>query len=137
MISAASQEIITNTANDLKKIWVGKLCAVIDQGNAHGYLNPYHYIGMATKDPYECDTFGYVDGKLVRPGQKPRKLGDWYFGDKTQNIKITMNSIVLVVDIVRSLEDGYGRLPSWAAIVLYREKNWKISLHHLAIDGKE
>jgi len=142
MLSKASQEILENTTNELKKIWVGKICIVIDKGearhitglNGNFLKEPHHYIQMATKDPTECDTFGYVNGKLVRPEQKPQKLGEWYFGDKSKNANIDVNSYVLVVDIVRTLGVGYRNLPGWAAIILHKEHNWKINLEFLAFN---
>jgi hypothetical protein len=140
VISKASQEFVDNAANELKKIWVGKLCVVIDPGdaqrigirNANGNLlsDPYHYITMVTKDPHECDSFGYWEGKLVRPGQKPQKIGDWYFGDRSKNSSINVNTVVLVVDVIREI--GY-----WAAVILYKENNWKINLQHLALEAKD
>ena len=142
MISRESQEIVDNTIYELKKVWLGKLCIVIDNGRSRHYtglngtnpMEPFHYIKMATKDPYECDTFGYVDGKQVRPSQKPVKFGDWYFGDKSRHENININSVVLVVDIVRSI---YGTMPHWAAIILYKEKNWMVDLRYLALDARD
>lgn len=142
MLSHASQEVLLNTTDELKKVWVGKICIVIEDDfslrrmsiNGTPTTSLYHYIKTATKDPADCDTFGYVDGKLVRPKQKPEKIGEWYFGDKTQHARIDVGDIVLVVDIIRTMGGGRGGLPGWSAIVLYKEKNWCIDLQILAFN---